>query len=45
MQDFSITSDIDWTQPVGDIDQQLYKKYDLTSEEIEFIGSEVLPME
>lgn len=31
------TSDIDWNKSIPEIDQQLYKKYKLTAEEIEFI--------
>ncbi|MBO2518021.1 MAG: restriction endonuclease, partial [Clostridiales bacterium] len=45
MQDFSVGSDIDWTQRIHDIDKQLYKKYNLTQEEIEFIESNVISME
>ena len=44
-QDFTPQSDIDWTQPVADIDQQLYKKYGLTAEEQQFIESMIKPME
>lgn len=45
LQDFTPTSDIDWTQPIAAIDQQLYKKYDLTSDEIRFIETHVKEME
>ena len=44
-QDFTPGSDIDWSQSVSAIDQQLYKKYGLTSEEIAFIEANVRPME
>lgn len=44
LQDFTPTSDIDWTQPIPVIDQQLYRKYDLTDEEIAFIESHVKEM-
>lgn len=44
LQDFTPNSDIDWTQSVHDIDQQLYKKYGLTDEEISFIESKVKEM-
>ena len=44
LQDFSNTSDIDWTQPIPGIDKQLYRKYGLTDEEIEFIESHVKEM-
>ena len=45
LQDFSENSDIDWSKPIADIDQQLYKKYGLTQEEIDFIEKNVVPME
>ncbi len=45
MQDFTEKSDIDWSVPIPDIDKQLYKKYDLTQEEIDFIESMIKPME
>ena len=45
LQDFTATSDIDWSQSVADIDRQLYKKYDLTDEEIDFIETNVKEME
>ena len=41
MQDFTTASDIDWTQPISNIDQQLYKKYGLNETEINFIESHV----
>jgi len=44
MQDFSENLDIDWTKSILEIDQQLYKKYNLTPEEINFIESMVRPM-
>ena len=37
LQDFTSKSDIDWSQSIANIDKQLYKKYDLTDDEIEFI--------
>lgn len=45
LQDFTEKSDIDWTKSVKEIDQQLYKKYGLSAEEIEFIESKVKEME
>ena len=39
LQDFTAKSDIDWTQSINEIDHQLYKKYDLTKGEINFIES------
>jgi hypothetical protein len=44
MQDFSESSDIDWSKNVTDIDQQLYAKYGLTEEEIAFIESMIKPL-
>lgn len=37
IQDFSDNSDINWEKSINDIDQQLYKKYGLTDDEIEFV--------
>ena len=45
LQDFTSNSDIDWTQPVADIDRQLYAKYGLDDEEIQFIESHVKEMD
>lgn len=45
LQDFTPNSDIDWSQSVSDIDQQLYKKYGLTEEEVSFIERMIKPME
>lgn len=44
LQNFSEKSDIDWSQSISDIDQQLYKKYKLTQEEINFIEKNVKEM-
>ena len=44
IQDFALEGTIDWTQTVADIDQQLYEKYGLTQEEIDFIESTAQPM-
>lgn len=44
LQDFTPASDIDWSQPVADIDRQLYAKYGLDDEEIQFIESHVKEM-
>lgn len=44
LQDFSLASDIDWSKPIADIDQQLYRKYGLDDDEIEFIESHVKEM-
>jgi len=45
LQNFTVISDIDWSQSVADIDKQLYKKYKLSDEEIDFIESAIKPME
>lgn len=45
LQDFTSASDIDWTKPISEIDQQLYVKYGLDSEEIAFIEEKVKLME
>jgi len=37
-------SDIDWSKSSQEIDKQLYAKYKLTNEEIEFIESMIKPM-
>ena len=44
LQDFTEKSDIDWSQSIADIDQQLYKKYGLSQEEIDFIEEKVQEM-
>lgn len=45
LQDFTVNSDIDWTQSVADIDRQLYQKHDLSPEEIAFIETHVREMD
>ncbi|TXM18594.1 restriction endonuclease, partial [Streptococcus pneumoniae] len=45
LQDFTVNSDIDWTQSVADIDRELYQKYDLSPEEIAFIENHVREMD
>ena len=45
LQDFTANSDIDWNKSVSEIDKQLYKKYGLSKDEIEFIESKVKLME
>lgn len=44
LQDFTENSDIDWSKSVAEIDRQLYKKYNLSQEEINFIESHVKEM-
>ena len=43
-QDFTPSSDIDWSTSIADIDRQLYKKYNLSDEEINFIETKVKEM-
>ena len=45
IQDFTPSSDVDWSQSIENIDQQLYKKYNLSQEEIDFIESKVRAMD
>lgn len=45
LQDFTSNSDIDWSQSVADVDKQLYAKYGLDDEEIQFIESHVKEMD
>lgn len=44
LQDFTPNSDIDWSKSVTEIDQQLYAKYGLNEEEINFIETNVKEM-
>ena len=44
LQDFTVNSDIDWSKSIPEIDQQLYAKYGLSQEEIDFIESHVKEM-
>lgn len=41
IQNFTQSSDIDWEQPISDIDKQLYKKYKLSQEEINYIETTI----
>ncbi|MDO4649799.1 MAG: Eco57I restriction-modification methylase domain-containing protein [Eubacteriales bacterium] len=45
LQDFTVASDIDWSTSIHNIDLQLYKKYGLSDEEINFIETHVKEME
>ena len=45
LQDFTPSSDIDWTKSIPEIDQQLYTKYGLDENEIQFIETHVKEME
>ena len=44
LQDFTSNSDIDWSKSIPEIDQQLYKKYSLSQEEIDYIEKTIKPM-
>lgn len=44
LQNFTDHSDIDWSKSIPEIDQQLYKKYGLNDEEIDFIETHVKEM-
>lgn len=44
IQDFTPSSDIDWSVSIPEIDKQLYKKYGLSEEEITFIETNVKEM-
>tara|TARA_B100002049_G_scaffold161577_1_gene120941 strand:- start:327 stop:4277 length:3951 start_codon:yes stop_codon:yes gene_type:complete len=44
LQGFTSESDIDWSKSIEEIDQQLYTKYKLSKEEIEFIEKMIKPM-
>lgn len=44
LQNFMTGSDIDWSKSVAEIDAQLYAKYNLTEDEINFIESMIKPM-
>ena len=45
LQDFTSKSDIDWSRRIGEIDAQLYEKYGLERDEIDFIERMIKPME
>ena len=44
LQDFTSSSDIDWSKSISEIDSQLYAKYGLSEEEIAFIESIIKAM-
>ena len=44
LQDFTKSSDIDWSKSISEIDRQLYAKYHLTDEETAFIEKMIKPM-
>ena len=45
LQDFTAKSDINWNASIKEIDNQLYEKYSLTKEEIDFIETMIKPMD
>jgi len=45
LQDFTCNSDIDWSEQTASIDKQLYRKYNLTDEEIAYIEKMVKMIE
>ena len=45
LQDFTSNSDINWGASIKDIDRQLYKKYKLSADEIDFIETHVKEMD
>lgn len=44
LQNFKSNSDIDWSKSISGIDNQLYRKYNLNQEEINFINNNVKEM-
>lgn len=44
VQNFTESSDIDWSKSIAEIDAQLYAKYALSGEEIAFVESMIKPM-
>ena len=44
LQNFTSTSDIDWSKSVADIDRQLYTKYGLSEVEVAFIEGMIKSM-
>ena len=45
LQNFTASSDIDWSKSIAEIDRQLYAKYKLEQNEIAFIETHVKAME
>lgn len=43
-QDFSAKSDIDWGKSISEIDNQLYKKYKFSEEEVKYVEEKIKPM-
>lgn len=40
-QDFTNNSDVDWSKSLNEINQQLYKKYNLEQSEIDFLEGNI----
>ena len=45
LQNFAPDSDINWSKSIPEIDQQLYKKYNLSADEINFIETKAQAMD
>ena len=45
LQDFTSSSDIDWSKSIEEIDEQLFDKYGLTDAERAFIRKMIKPMQ
>jgi hypothetical protein len=45
MQDYSESSDIDWSKSVDEINKQFYTKYNLSEDDINFIEKMIKPMD
>lgn len=45
LQNFTENSDIDWSKPIDNIDEQLFDKYKLLEEEREHIKKSIKDME
>ncbi|XZC61885.1 type II restriction endonuclease (plasmid) [Enterococcus faecalis] len=45
LQEFNSNSDINWTKSIPEIDQQLYTKYKLSQDDIDFIEGKVRQMD
>ncbi len=45
LQDFTENSKINWTKSISEIDKQLFSKYKLEKEEIDFIAKMIKPMD
>lgn len=44
VQDFTQNSDINWQTSISELDEQLYEKYNLTQDEINFIKNMIKPL-